>query len=225
MIRKIIDKILGRNKLNFDEENKELYDIQTEFQFAGHTFKVINPFSNKFLLTTRNRYFTDMYEIEMGFLKEDLLAFMKAGIGVSEYPTEYSNDKELIKILSDKLADVKTLMTQVYLVGKEQYQYKPFLKSAAILIMMDEEKPSDDYMMTLDKKMELCERYPEIEGFFLTVSNILIYRLRNKDDIIKHLEYLEATKRGQKIAEKTLYSIAGQSMYYSTGQESETKQS
>ena len=214
---KLLRRLLNKKDPVVNEKEKELFDFgETTLEHAGHKFRLINPFSNDFVLSKRNQYFTVQHELEWGIMKEDIQKFLATSVNICERKDAFDDLSEQIAVLENKLADVKTMMTQLFLIIKEDYQFKPFLRSAAVIVLMDDEKPEDDYMLTLDKKMDLCAKHPEIESFFLSAIVILHYRLRNREEISKRLEYLKETMRGQKKQERTLYSLIRSKLYPDT---------
>lgn len=180
-----------------------------DFEFAGHKFTFIDPNDSSYLMLKRNDFFLMEYEREWGLIKEDLIKLLTRSVNECEFSEDI--DVNLAKALN-KLQDVKTILTMMVFLIQQDYQYKPFLKSAAIVILIDDEKPEDDYMDTLNLKLELCEKHSEIEGFFLGTIKILHDKLMRRTDTTKTSE--SSIQNPQvKHTEKALLSMIRSSPY------------
>ena len=139
------------------------------YQFAGHTFTVLDP--SKMSVHRQRVLHSTSHERDLGLTTED---FTKALTTISEglkAPKEYKHLKELVGIQQDTLADARAAVDDIIFLTQNDHQYKPFIRSGAIFILIDGEKDKDDpHGKYYDLKVELCNRHREIEDFFLRVS-------------------------------------------------------
>lgn len=177
-------------------------------RMAGHTFRVLNPvqMSN----VRKVRLFYEDYAREWGMTKGDILEFDKQLLKETEFP-EASTVDALNAKLMDKLKRIYTLVSLRSAMITEDYQYKPLLKAAATIILIDDEdenKPEDKWM-TL--KMKLCRDNSEVEGFFLHVGMTFQLSMRSSANTSEAWDWLD--NQSAKNMEKNLLKTIGTSIY------------
>lgn len=205
---KLLERLFGKKK----SLKEHALDIATDkFEFAGHTFKYVNPYSQDFIMSRRNEFFLMEFERSRGITDQDLIKFITATVNKIEEPTGHKTLGELYESNKQKLQDIKIMMTQLYFLMENEIRYKPLLKSACIVILIDDEKPDDDFTRYMNKKLELCEKHPEIRSFFLAVFIALTKRFKNNQDIIKRLESLEEVNRLK--TEEVLLKMINSTLY------------
>jgi hypothetical protein len=179
------------NKLKAIFRKKSEPEIIEIFRAGGHTFKVLSP--AKMSKVRQTRFFFEEYSREWGMTKEDILDFDGVILAETEAPVSRSLH-DLNADLLNKLARIKTMVSLRSAMIKEDHQYKPFLKSAAVIILMDDE---DEFVLSPEieiQKMKLCRDYPEIEAFFLRVIRIFQLGTKDSQDILKIWEWLPSTE-------------------------------
>ena len=84
------------------------------------------------------------------------------------------------------MVDARRLLIQ------EDFQYKPFLKAACHIILLDDEKPEKIDGEIYSKKLALCEAHEEIEVFFLRVIRTFQNATTGLSDTSETLTFLPA---------------------------------
>ncbi len=157
--------------------------INEKVRIAGHLFSVLDPMQMNNIRATR--FMLEEYEREWGMTKNDLLAIDDFLLSETKFPEKAANLGELNAALADKLKRIYAIVAQRQAVLKEDYQYKPFLQAASIIILLDDE-PEDSIIQKYQaKKMELCQMHPEIEAFFLRVIRVFQLNITNSSDMSK----------------------------------------
>lgn len=161
------------------------------FKCGCHTFRVLDPktMSN----VRKTRFFFEEYAREWGMTKEDILDFDGVILKECEAPASRSIH-DLNADLTNKLARIKTLVSIRSAMIKEDYQYKPFLRSACSIILMDDEPENYISNEIVSEKLRLCSQYPEIEAFFLRVCRTFQLSTKDSPDISKIWEWLPSTE-------------------------------
>lgn len=177
-------------------------------RMAGHAFRVLNPvqMSN----VRKVRLFYEDYAREWGMTKADILEFDKQVLKETEFPEAGTVDSLNAK-LTDKLKRIYTLVSLRSAMISEDYQYKPMLKAAATIILIDDEdenKPEDKW---LTLKMQLCRDNSEVEGFFLQVGMTFQLSMRNSANTSEAWEWLDNPQK--KNMEKNLLGQLKTSIY------------
>lgn len=135
------------------------------FEFAGHKFRIMDP--TKMTKARQSAIFLTDYEREWGMTKKDLLAYDEMLMKQCEFPTDWTGKDDLVAQLSDKLRDMYNLIETKYYLIKEDFQFKPLLKVACHMILVDEENEKEIDGKYYNLKMQLCQTHKEIEVFFL----------------------------------------------------------
>ncbi len=169
------------------------------FKCAGHTFKVLQPttMSN----VRQVKFFYEEYVREWGMTKQDLLDFAGVILKETEAPASRSIH-DLNADLTNKLARIKTLVSIQSAMIKEDYQYKPFLSAACVIILLDDEDENVLDQEYQTKKLKLCQDYPEIECFFLRIIRAFQLSTVGSSDMSKIWEWCPSKE--QKVMENTI---------------------
>jgi hypothetical protein len=125
--------------------------------------------------------------------KKDLLDFMGVVLKETEAPASKSIP-ELNSDLTNKLARIKTLVSLQTSMINEDFQYKPFLKAACVIILMDDENENELDQSIFAEKLKLCRDYPEIEAFFLRTIRTFQLSITGSQDMSKIWEWLPSDK-------------------------------
>ena len=175
----------------------------------GHKFTVLNPYKSDFLMTKRHDFFMMEYAREWGIEKFDLQKFLSMLVTNLEFS---DGETPNLNTCLNKMGDAKTIATNLYYTIEGDYQYKPYLKSACIIILLGDEKPDDPYEKYLEEKLKLCELHSEIEGFFLANIKILEFSLKNRGKSIPDWDYF-LPKKGEANLEKSTLRMIQSSPY------------
>ena len=157
------------------------------FQCAGHTFKVLQPttMSN----VRKVKFFYEEYAREWGMTKQDLLDFAGVILKETEAPASRSIH-DLNADLTNKLARIKTLVSIQSAMISEDFQYKPFLNAACVIVLIDDEDENVLSQEYQTQKLKLCREYPEIEAFFLRTIRTFQLSITDSQDMSKIWEWL-----------------------------------
>jgi hypothetical protein len=180
------------------------------FKAAGHTFRILNPTTMSNVRKTR--FFFEEYAREWGMTKQDILDFDGIILKECEAPASRSIH-DLNSDLTNKLARIKTLVSIRSAMIIEDYQYKPFLRSACSIILMDDEDENKIDNQIVMEKLRLCSQYPEIEAFFLRACRTFQLSTKDSQDISKIWEWLPSTEH--RIMENIVLKEIGQTVYSS----------
>ena len=176
--------IISRFRNLFAKPNPQTTEL---FKCAGHTFRVLKPttMSN----VRKVKFFYEEYSREWGMTKTDLLDFAGVILKETEAPASRSIH-DLNADLTNKLARIKTLVSIQSAMIKEDFQYKPFLNAACVIILIDDE---DEHVLSQDyqvQKLKLCRDYPEVEAFFLRTIRVFQLNITDSQATSKIWEWL-----------------------------------
>ena len=101
--------------------------------------------------------------------KDDIIKFDNVMIEQTSFPEEWKNKDALIALLTEKLNAVNKLAEVRKALIEEDFQYKPFLKAACIMILINDEDPERINMEMNQEKLAMCEKHEDVELFFLRV--------------------------------------------------------
>lgn len=189
-------------------KRKNPTEIIEAVKIDGHTFRVLDPI--KMSNERRVRFFWEDYVREWGMTKEDILSYLQFMMKETAFP-KAGNLSELNAELSDKLRNVYALLATMEAVLKEDYQYKPFIKSACIIIVMDDEDPNKIDPVYHKKKLDLCQSNHKIEAFFLRTIRTLQLSSEERADMSKISEWYPSEKL--KIMESSIYKKINSTIY------------
>jgi len=157
---------------------------------AGHKFRVLDPL--KMPKIRQAALYIGEYERDWGMTKADLLAYDDVIARETEFPNDWVNKDSLIHDLTEKLKIIYNLVDARRLLIQEDFQYKPFLKAACHIILLDDEKPEKIDGEIYSKKLALCEAHEEIEVFFLRVIRTFQNATTGLSDTSETLTFLPA---------------------------------
>lgn len=183
------------------------------YSFQGHTFEVLNPATMP--KVRQSSFFMGEYERDWGMTKSDLLAYDDIIVREAGFPKSWGTKDDLIADLTDKLAKISSLADTRRLLIQEDFQYKPFLKAACHIILMDDEPVDRIDWDIYREKLRLCMQHQELEGFFLSVIRAFQTSTEHSFDIskmwayypAKHVQHTE--KRVLKEIGSTIWSDGG----------------
>lgn len=184
--------------------------IGTEI-IAGHTFKVLDPFTMPVI--RQAAYQLTEYERGWGMEKQDLLAYIDILIKETDAPTSFMSDGDLSAQLTNKMKRIYNLLDAQRLLIQEDYQYKPFLKAACHLILLDDENPEKIDQNIYQKKLLLCSQSEDIEGFFLRIIRTFQQGTVMLSDTLEKSEFLP--KDHMKLTEKRVLQKIASTIYKS----------
>jgi hypothetical protein len=113
--------------------------------------------------------------------------------------------------LLNKLARVKTLVTLRSAMISEDFQYKPFLKAACIIILVEDENEHVLHEQTQNFKLKLCRDNPEIEAFFLRTIRTFQLSITGSSDMHKIWDWLPSKE--QAATENLILKEIGTTIY------------
>lgn len=179
------------NKLLKRFFNRTPKPVTTEsVNIAGHKFRVLDPL--KMPKIRQAALYLGEYERDWGMTKSDLLAYDDVIARETTYPKDWVNKDTLIYELTEKLKRIYNLVDARRLLIQEDFQYKPFLKAACHIVLIDDENPEKIDGELYSKKMALCEAHEEIEVFFLRVIRTFQSSTMGSSDISETLTFLPA---------------------------------
>lgn len=175
----------------------------------GYTFRVLDPV--KMSNSRRVRFFWEDYAREWGMTKEDILSYIQFIMKETSFPNHAGNLSELNAELADKLKHCYALLSTLDSVIREDFQYKPFLKAACLIILVDDEdeKTIDPNYQKL--KLQLCKNDQEIEGFFLTTIRTFQTNIENSQDMSKVSDWYPS--ENLKVMENSIYKRINTTIY------------
>jgi hypothetical protein len=188
-----------------------------QHEYAGHKFYVLDPV--KMPNIRRMNLFNEEYARDWGITKKDLQIFLGSILRETEFPKE-ATIQDLNAELSDKLKKVYSLTSLLHGIISQDVQIKPFVRSACMVIVVDDEPIDKIDPKYTDLKLQLCERYTELEAFFLQVICDILNLIKNSSNTSTQLDWYNLAN--QKRMEKRLYNGIG-STIYSDMVSSETK--
>lgn len=180
------------------------------FKIAGHEFRVLDPktMSN----VRKTRFFFEEYSREWGMTKQDILDFDGIILKETQAPASKTIHDQNAELLN-KLARINTLISIRSAMIQEDYQYKPFLRSACAIVLMDDESENDISNEVEAEKLKLCSQYPELEAFFLRVCRTFQLSTTDSQDISKIWEWYPSTQ--QKVMENKVLKEINTTIYQS----------
>ena len=182
---------------NFFKKKPKVTEYTT---IAGHNFRVLD--ATRLPTLRRVRFFLDEYSRDWGLNKDDLLSYLKFVINQTDVNT---NDP------LNKLKDIFALLTTLESVVKSDYQYKPYLKAASIIILIEGEDENKLDGKIIKQKLELCRDNSEIEAFFLRVIKDSFSNIQKQSDTSKVLDWQPS--KLQKLMENSFYSKINSTIY------------
>ena len=194
-------------KSMFNRKNKEI--TKEVIRMAGHTWTVIDPV--KMSNTRKVKLFWEDYDRDWGFTKNDHLTYDEMVIDLCKSPKVAANLSEFNAELIDKLANIKTVMEQKVAVVKQDYQYKPMLKAACVIVLMDDEDETKIDADIFNQKLKLCQDNPELEAFFLRSMRALKDSMQGSFDISKVSTWLPSEQL--KVMEKNCLKRINTTIY------------
>lgn len=192
----------------FKKKNKAAEVIEI-VNIDGHNFKVLDPV--KMPTLRRTRFFTQEYKNDWGLSKEELKAFLQFVINDSKIPTA-ATIGELNAELLEQNKRLFTIISTLESILNEDYQFKPLLRSASIIILLEDEDPNIVDQKIINEKLRLCQQSSKIEAFFLTTIMTFITSLQSTQDMSKPSDWLKGAK-AQKNMESSLYSMINSTIY------------
>lgn len=189
-------------------KNKPVTFIE-KIRISDHLFQVLDPV--KMSNIRKTKFMLDSYTRDWGMTKEDIFDFDSLILRESSFPTEANSISELNSQLSEKLKRIYTLVATRQAVIKEDYQYKPFIKAACTIILIDDEKENKIEKKYIDLKLQLCKENPEIEAFFLRAIMTFQLSIINSPDISKVSDWLPSAQL--KVMESSLYKEINTTIY------------
>lgn len=191
------------------KKKKAEYKIDDVFTFAGHEFRVLDPVTMPKL--RQHAVSMSDYEREWGIYKEDILAYQNVIIKETTFPDKWMGKDDLIKQLEEKLRSVNDLAETLVFSITQDYQYRPYVKTACHMILIDDEVAETMEGKYYDKKLELCQRHSEVEAFFLKIMKTFTINMATTTDISKMWESYPAKE--VRIMESKLLSKIGKTIY------------
>lgn len=182
---------------------KEKAPITESIEINGYRFKVLEP--TKMPNIRRVRLFLEEYQRDWGISKDDLLSFLKFAIIESKINDTSPN------ALAAKIQNIYSVLTTLEAVIKEDYQYKPYLKAASIMILLENEDPNKLDAKIIKQKLQLCESDPEIEAFFLTTIRAFQLSIQKQLDMSVLTSWLPS--KNLKHMESHLYKWINSTIY------------
>lgn len=176
---------------------------------AGHTFMVLDPV--KMSNVRKAKFFLESYERDLGMTKDDLLKFDDFIISQTKFPTDIGSLNELNADLVERMKKIYAVIQQRQAVISQDYQYKPFLKAASIIILIDDEQENKIEKKYIDLKLQLCKENDEVEAFFL--STIMTFQLNIINSSITSKTSNLLSLKDQKNLEVQLYSTINGTLY------------
>lgn len=187
-----LKKLFTRNK-----------SITEYINIQGYNFRVMDP--AKMPNVRRAKFFMEEYKRDWGIDKSDLRAYFKAIMKETDINSTAPTD------LINKMKSIHSLVATIDSVVAEDYQYKPYLLSACIIILIDGEDPNKIDPKIIAKKMKLCESIPEIEAFFLTTIRVSMSNMQGSFDMSKISNWLPS--KTVKSMESILYKKINSTIY------------
>ena len=191
------------------KKKKEAYKVEDVFTFAGHEFRVLDPVTMPKL--RQHAISMSDYEREWGIVKEDIIAYQQVISKESMFPDKWNGKDELISKLEDKLRIVGDLAETLVFSLTQDYQYRPYVKAACHMILIDDEVADKLEGKYYDKKLELCQRHTEVEAFFLKIMKTFTISMATTIDISAMWESYPGEK--VRLMESKLLSKIGKTIY------------
>jgi len=151
-------------------------------EIAGHRFTVLDPV--KMPIIRRKALHLDEYKRHWGIDKEDLNKYLGFIQKESEFP-ESTTIADQNKKLAEKLKNIYAVSSALQSYLAQDYQYKPFIYSAAIMILIDDEKENEIDGVKMNQKIKLCNENEDIAGFFLTTIRTFHLKTLNISDTLR----------------------------------------
>lgn len=192
-------------------KKKELtpHVIEEVFTYAGHEFRVLDPVSMPKVRS--NALVMGDYDFRWSMEKEDIIAYDDMVLKEAAFPKSWSSKDDLIAQMEEKLRDISALIDMRKTVLSADYNVKPFLKAASHIVLIDDEKPEALTGKHYDLKMELCQRHPEVEAFFLRIGKAFCLKMSGSLDISKLWESYPA--KATVVMESKVLSKIGKRIY------------
>ncbi len=167
---------------------------------AGYNFRVLDP--GKMPNVRRIRFFMEEYARDWGLTKEDLLAYIQYCI----------KNTDLNRVdHSNMVKENYALLTTLESIIKSDYQYKPFLKAACLIILLPNEDLNKVENSFIQEKLRLCQQHPEIEAFFLSTIRLLQLNIQKQSDLLKESDWQPSMN--QKRMESSFYQKINSTIY------------
>lgn len=176
---------------------------------AGHTFMVLDPV--KMSNVRKAKFFLESYERDLGMTKDDLMKFDDFILSQTKFPTDIGSLNELNADLVERMKKIYAVIQQRQAVIAQDYQYKPFLKAASIIILIDDEKENEITSKYQSLKMQLCKEHDEVEAFFLRVIMTFQLSIINSSTTSKTSNLLSLKE--QKTIETSLFNTINTTIY------------
>jgi hypothetical protein len=181
----------------------------TEYvEIDGNRFSVIDP--TKLPNIRRIPFFLEAYKREWGIDKNDLLAFLEFMKRETQFP-EVSSLEKMNALLAEKLKHNYSLLSVIESILREDYQYKPYLKAASFLILLDGEDPNKIDPVYTKRKMDLCQSNQDIEAFFLTTIFCFQASTKSLSDMSRVSSWYPS--KNLKLMENSMYKKIGTTIY------------
>jgi len=180
-----------------------------ETTLAGHLFTVLDPV--KMSNVRKAKFFLESYERDLGMTKDDLMKFDDFILSQTKFPTDIGSLNELNADLVERMKKIYAVIQQRQAVIAQDYQYKPFLKAATIIILIDDEKENEITSKYQSLKMQLCKEHDEVEAFFLRVIMTFQLSIINSSTTSKTSNLLSLKE--QKTIETSLFNTINTTIY------------
>ena len=177
-------------------------------EICGVKFRVLDPVSMP--MVRRVELFGQTYEREWGITKRDLLLFTNTMEKMATFNAVPTIDG-LNSDMANKMANQRALLQSFQATINGDFQFKPYLKTACAVILIEgeDENKIDGEFMT--KKLNLCRQYPEIEAFFLDFTFSFLAIMNGTISSSKPLDWYNLAAR--KRTESNFLSMIGSSLY------------
>lgn len=190
-------------------KRKKVAEIVEQNIIAGHKFTVLDPV--KMTNVRKAKFFLESYERDLGMTKDDLLKFDDFILSQTKFPTDIGSLNELNADLVERMKKIYAVIQQRQAVIAQDYQYKPFLKAASIIILIDDEDENEISNKYQGQKMQLCKENDDVEAFFLRVIMTFQLNIVSSSTTSKTSSLLSL--KDQKTTETSLYNTINTTIY------------
>jgi hypothetical protein len=199
--------MLNKIKSWFKKPKAEVVEMAV---IAGHTFQVLDPI--KMPKIRQASIFLAEYERDWGMTKEDLLNYDDLLCKITEFPKGWASEQDLVSQITEKLKKLYNLIDTRRLLIQEDFQYKPFLKAACNMIIIDDEDVNKIDPVYIQKKLSLCESNEEVMLFFLRIirafqqSTVTIFDISKMWEFYPEKHLILTEKKVLKVIHTNIFS-------------------
>ena len=178
-------------------------EVKEYINISGHEFTVLEP--TKLPILRDTAFNLESYSRDWGIDKPDIRLYLK------EILLEANVNSVDSASLVNRIKNISNLVSVLDTAIAEDYQYKPYLKAACMIILIKGEDPNKLDAKFISQKLKLCQDYPEIEAFFLRTIKTLQLSMVKSFDMSKITNWYPS--KNLKIMESTIYKRIGKTIY------------